>query len=87
MAIVFIPAQLRELTAGVQQVELPAASVRDVVRELEARFPGIAARLSQGEGLIPGWAVSIDGAMTNKGLLARVGPASEVHFLPAIGGG
>jgi hypothetical protein len=32
-------------------------------------------------------AVSIDGAFTNRGLLAQVGAESEIHFLPAIGGG
>ena len=32
-------------------------------------------------------AVSIDGAFTSRGLLARVGLESQIHFLPAIGGG
>ena len=87
MATVFIPAQLRSLTAGADRVLAPGESVREVVASLDAAHPGIAARLQQGDSLAPGLAVSIDGAFTNRGLAAKVGPASEIHFLPAIGGG
>lgn len=88
MAIVFIPAQLRELTGGVQQMDVEAATLREVLAALETRFPGIRARLCDADGaLAPGLAVSIDGNLTTKGLLAKVVPSSEIHFLPAIGGG
>lgn len=33
------------------------------------------------------FSVSVDGVAGEMGLLARVGPDSEVHFLPAIAGG
>lgn len=87
MATVFIPAQLRSLTGGADRVDAPGESMREVVASLDAVHPGIAARLQQGDSLAPGLAVSIDGAFTNRGLAAKVGPASEIHFLPAIGGG
>ncbi|HUY90040.1 MAG TPA: MoaD/ThiS family protein [Pirellulales bacterium] len=87
MATVFIPAQLRSLTAGMDRVDAAGESVREVVASLDAAHPGIAARLQQGDSLAPGLAVSIDGAFTARGLAAKVGPASEIHFLPAIGGG
>lgn len=87
MATVYIPAQLRSLTGGADRVLAAGESVREVVASLDAAHPGIAARLQQGESLAPGLAVSIDGAFTNRGLSAKVGPASEIHFLPAIGGG
>ena len=87
MATVFIPAQLRSLTGGADRVLAAGESVREVVASLDAVHPGIAARLQQGDSLAPGLAVSIDGAFTNRGLAAKVGPASEIHFLPAIGGG
>ena len=32
-------------------------------------------------------AVIVDGVTSELGLLAKVGPDSEVHFLPAIAGG
>jgi hypothetical protein len=44
------------------------------------------ARVVAGERIAPGLAVSIDGSMTSR-LLAAVQPHSEIHFLPAIGGG
>ncbi|MBW3598622.1 MAG: MoaD/ThiS family protein [Planctomycetes bacterium] len=86
MPVVFIPAQLRPLT-GAAQVEVEGATVREVVAALEAKFPGIRDRLCQGDQLAPTLQVSIDSVMTTQGLRAKVSPESEVHFLPAIGGG
>jgi molybdopterin synthase sulfur carrier subunit len=87
MAIVHIPTQLRSLTEGAERVEVPGATLRQIIAALDAAHPGLAARLCIGDGISPGLAVSIDGAFTNRGLLAKVGPESEIHFLPAIGGG
>jgi molybdopterin synthase sulfur carrier subunit len=87
MARVFIPAQWRDLTDGDSEVELSGATLGEIVAALEARFPGIAARAVADEAIMPGLAASIDGVVTSRGLLARVQPESEIHFLPAIGGG
>jgi molybdopterin synthase sulfur carrier subunit len=87
VATVFIPSQLRDMTGGVGQVEIAAANVRQIVDELESRFPGIRARLCVGDALSPSLQVSIDGEMSTRGLSAKVKPRSEVHFVPAIGGG
>ena len=87
MPQVFIPAQLRGLTAGIAQIEIQGANVREVVEALEVRFPGIKERLCQGDELAPGLQLSIDHVMSNRGLRAKVSPESEVHFLPAFGGG
>jgi molybdopterin synthase sulfur carrier subunit len=84
---VFIPTQLRELTGGQDRLTLSGTSVRALVRELDARFPGIAKRLIEDDHLATGLVVSIDGRVTPRGLLASVAPNSEVHFLPAVGGG
>lgn len=87
MARVFIPSQWRDLTGGVAELELPGSSLGQIVDGLEARFPGVAERLCPAGEIAPGLAVSIDGTVTSRGLRARVGPQSEVHVLPAIGGG
>lgn len=87
MALVFIPAQLRGLTGGEAQVELPAASVREVVDALEGRFPGMKDRLCQGDELAPGLQLSIDHVMSSRGMRTKLKSGSEVHFLPAFGGG
>jgi sulfur-carrier protein len=90
MPIVWIPSLIRDLTGGQQTVTVEGATVRQVVRELEARFPGIAARLCEdaedGE-LSPHINVAVDGVVSPLGMLEPVGPESEVHFLPAVGGG
>lgn len=87
MATVFIPAQLRSLAGGADRVEAAGENVRQVIASLEAAHPGLGASLQRDDALTPGLAVSIDGVFTNRGLAAKVGPASEIHFLPAIGGG
>ncbi|MEQ8786681.1 MAG: MoaD/ThiS family protein [Pirellulaceae bacterium] len=87
MATVFIPTQLRDATESQAQVEVDGARVRDVIDALEQRFPGVRARLCDGEQLSPSLQVSIDGVISTRGLAAKVPPGGEVHFLPAIGGG
>ena len=87
MATVFIPAQWRDLSGGVAVVEIDGQSLAQVVAALEARFPGVEARLCDQGQIVGSLAVSIDGAVTSRGLRAVVRPDSEIHFLPAIGGG
>jgi molybdopterin synthase sulfur carrier subunit len=87
MALVWIPAQLRDLTQGRETVPVAAATLGQLVEELERSFPGIRARLCVGETLRPGFAVVVDGEVARRGWLHPLGPESEVHFLPAIGGG
>jgi len=87
VATVFVPSQMRDLTGGVDRIEVPAGTLRQLLAAMEATHPQLTARLWDGESLLPGLSVSIDGAFSSRGLLAKVGPASEVHFLPAIGGG
>jgi len=58
-----------------------------VIRNLGQRFPAIVDHLIENDELKPSVAVSIDGEMATGGVLERVGETSEVHFIPAIGGG
>jgi molybdopterin synthase sulfur carrier subunit len=87
MPRVFIPAQLRDVTGGLAEVEAEGATVRELIAALEGRFPGIQGRLCSGDDLSPALQVSIDGTFTRRGLAAKVRPGSEVHFLPVFGGG
>jgi len=85
MAIVFIPPQLQKLT-GAAQVEVEGDTVRSVVEQMERQFPGIRQRLLDDDQLSPILQLSVDHAMTRV-LSTSVGPTTEVHFLPVIGGG
>jgi molybdopterin synthase sulfur carrier subunit len=87
MPRVFIPAALREIAGGQSSVELEGQTVRQLIAALDERFPGMRARLLDGDELSPSLMISIDGTINPRKLLAAVSPASEVHFLPAIGGG
>ncbi len=87
MPEVFIPALLQDLTGGVEQVDLPGESVRAVIDALEQRYPGIRARLMEGERVRTNIAVVVDGEVNRKRERAKLQPESEVHFLPAISGG
>lgn len=85
MAIVFIPPQLRQLT-GKSQVEIDGNTVREVIEQMEQRFPGIAERLLNDGQLSPTLQLSVDHVMTRI-LSTKVDAKTEVHFLPVIGGG
>jgi sulfur-carrier protein len=87
MATVIIPALLRKFTDGIDRIDVPGGTIREVVRNLGQRFPAIVEHLIEHDELKPSVAVSIDGEMATAGVLERVGDASEIHFIPAIGGG
>jgi len=89
MAEVWIPPKLQELTGGKQQIQVEGTSVRRLINNLETLHPGIKEFLvDDGEDdLVAGLAVIIDGEVSLLGMLEKVQENSEVHFLPAIGGG
>ena len=87
MALVFIPSLMQPLTGGKDRVEVSGSTVRQVVESLEAEYPGIRDRLVEDRRIKPNIAVAVDGEISPLGMLEKVGPDSEVHFLPAIGGG
>ena len=80
---------MQVLTGGQKIVQVAGATVRQVINNLEKDYPGVKARLCEEDGmdLLPGIAVIVDGETSQLGLLERVGEDSEVHFLPALGGG
>ena len=87
MATVFIPALMRKLTGGNATVEVSGANVREIVNNLEELHPGLKERLVDKWKLKSNINVAVDGQVSPLGMLEKVGESSEVHFLPAIGGG
>ncbi|MEE2948981.1 MAG: MoaD/ThiS family protein [Chloroflexota bacterium] len=87
MATIFIPTMLQKMTDGAQKVDMEVRNVRQVIERLEEIYPGIKDRLLEDGDIAPNIAVAIDGDVAIMGLLQRVGENSEVHFVPAIGGG
>jgi len=87
MAVVWIPALLRDAVGGLSTVDAPGATVAEVVDALERAFPGVKDRLCDAGALRRGLAVTVDAQVCPAGLRQAVRPDSEIHFLPAIGGG
>lgn len=87
MPTVFIPALLRDLTDNQQAITVPGETVRQLIDELEARYPGVKERLFQDDHLHPGISVVVDGEISAQRLRQRLTEKSEVHFLPALSGG
>jgi len=78
---VHLPKALQVYAGGAERVSVEAGTVRQLILELDRRFPGLGAELRAG------MAIAIDGEIIQEPLLERLSDASEVHFLPPIGGG
>ena len=87
MPTVAIPSLLRNLTNGEESITVPGATIREVIDNLEDRYPGIKARLCEEDRIKPGIAIYVNGLLTRGSMLERVDAEAEIHFLPAIGGG
>ena len=87
MPRVYIPPPLRSLTGDQEIVEVPGRSVREVIRHLDEKFPGIKDRLCEGASLKPDICVAVGSSVSSLGMLAPVKDDQEVHFLPIVGGG
>lgn len=87
MSHVVIPPLMRDLAGGLGLVDAEGRNVGEVISDLERRFPGVAARLCPGGFLAAEWAVAVDGTVSPLGLRTRVGPESEIRFIPSIAGG
>ena len=83
MAQVHFSAAQRRLTGGVAQVEVEAATVRELLRKLEELFPGIRAHLDRTSAT----AVAIDGDIIPDAVYEPVPPGAEVHFITPLAGG
>ena len=78
---------MRDLVSD-QSVCAAGGTVRAVVEQMEAQYPGLKARLVDDQGkLKPGISVSVNGAIATLGLRQPVSSDDEIHFLPAIAGG
>lgn len=80
MARVIFSGELSRL-AGVQQIDIDAADVRALLRQLERSYPALQGRLSDR------LAIAIDGEIISSPLLQPLQRDSEVHFIPAIEAG
>jgi len=87
--IVRIPAPLRALTGGKQEVVAAGATVGDLIQDLETRHPGIRDRLVDAKGIRRFVNIYVGEEDTRflGGLKAPVKAGDEISIVPAIAGG
>ena len=81
MARVVVGSECWPFTGGASTFDLEAATVRDLIAALDARFPGL------GEFIDKKMAFAIDGEIHQDAWFSPVGPDSEIYLIPKIGGG
>jgi molybdopterin converting factor small subunit len=87
MATVFLPYALRKYADGAEQVEVAASTLGELIDNLEAAYPGTMHHLIVDGALKPGLAAIVGHLATRRGLLQKLDPDVEVHFITAISGG
>lgn len=87
MAQVYLSASLVELFPGApRRVEVEAATVREVIDQLDARWPGMRQRLCDtAHSLRRHIRIFVDAEQS--ALTSSVAPGSEVRIIPAVSGG
>ena len=81
MAHVVAGSECWPFTGGASEFEVEAATVREVIASLDARFPGL------GEFIDRRMAFAIDGEIHQDAWFSPIRPDSEIYLIPKIGGG
>jgi molybdopterin converting factor small subunit len=82
MARVVLPSSVgRQYTGGTTEIEVEGGTVREVVRALEALYPGLGALIEAA------MAIAVDGEILQDPYLEPVRSDSELFVLPKLGGG
>ncbi|MDQ7842148.1 MAG: MoaD/ThiS family protein [Armatimonadota bacterium] len=90
MATVRIPAPLRKLTGDRRTVQAAGNTLSELVEDLDRQFPGMKARLVDGEGQVLAFVnifVNDQDIRFLQGLQTPVAPDAEVAIIPAMAGG
>ena len=90
MALVRIPTPLRKYTNNQDEVRVSAATVRDLIAEMEKQYPGIKERICDEKGQVRRFVklfVGDEEIAHLQGEDTKLSEASEVSIVPAIAGG
>ena len=79
--VVFTSGFAARYTQGVREFEVPAKTMRDVIKAMDDLFPGLGFHLEEETTL------AINGELHETGLFQKVPPGAEVFFIPRIEGG
>ena len=70
-----------QFTGGKTEFELEATTFRQLVRELDHKYPGLGSQIEES------MAVAIDGEIFQDAYQVELKPGSEIVLIPKIGGG
>ena len=90
MAKVRIPAPLQPATGNLAELDSAAGSIRELLEDLERRYPGVKARLCDDQGGIRRFLnvyVNDTDIRHLKGPDTPLAPGDQVPIIPAIAGG
>ncbi len=73
--------------AGMETVELSAATIGDVIEQLTDRFPSLAETCFENADLKPGWLFSIDGRLFTRATSEQLPDGTSLQLLSADAGG
>ena len=79
--VVVVGGDCARFTGGEAAFEVQAVTVRRLIAELDARYPGFGAYIDKR------MAISIDGEIHQDAGAVALTPNSEVYLIPRIGGG
>ncbi len=85
-----IPVLLRSLTQNQGEVSVEGSTVKEVIEQLEAKFPGIQERLYDEEGKLRRFIniyVNSEDIRSQQGEETAVKDGDEISIVPAIAGG
>jgi len=84
---VIIPSSLRSYTGGESEVEAQGATVEDLIKALDRRYPGFRFRVvDEQDALRPHVRISVNREIISD-LAARLSPDDEVALIQAYSGG
>ncbi len=90
MPTVRIPGPLRKLTGDQRVVQANGATLVDLVQDLERRYPGIKARIVDGDGRVHSFVnifVNDEDVRFLQGLATPLREDAEIAIIPAMAGG
>jgi molybdopterin converting factor small subunit len=70
-----------QFSGGKTEFDVQATTFRQLVRELEQKYPGLGSQVEEG------MAVAIDGEIFQDAYHVELKPGSEIVLIPKIGGG
>ena len=80
MAIVHFGLEQKRFTGGVEEIEVDASNVKQLIAKLDAEFPGLGPLLESS-------AVAINGEVVNDAAYEPVPEGAEIYFVVKAAGG